>query len=123
MTSNTDLAWLAGFIDGEGHFGGRETKGKVNAYYITCYLSISQKDPQLLYKVQRIVGAGSVNGPYLIQTRFTIYSYRYTGYKNLRLLLPQIWPYLGIPKKQQANAVLRKYKAGPTKGSTARVQN
>lgn len=46
-----DIYWLAGLIEGEGSFSGRQ-------------VSISQKDAESLERVKEIVG-GRVGGPYL----------------------------------------------------------
>jgi len=119
--TETELAWAAGIIDGEGCFHGREVKGKRHAYYWAITFSITQKYPEILYRFQAALGVGVVNGPYTYDG-YTHYSYRVTGYKKVRALAKAVWPYMSIHKKRQANEVFRKYKAGPTRGSTARAQ-
>ena len=117
--ADTELAWCAGFIDGEGCFHSRETKGKRHAYYMTISLSITQKEPELLYRVQSALQAGVVNGPYTTDGgRFIHYSYRLTGYSRVYGAAKLLWPFLGVHKKRQAKNSLTKFKRGPEKGST-----
>jgi len=47
----SDLAWAAGFVDGEGHLGIREQKGH---FYIS--VSVAQVDPRPLLKLQHLFG-------------------------------------------------------------------
>lgn len=61
--SEIELAWAAGFFDGEGCFKGARTNGISDTKY--GRVSISQKDPEVLYRFKSAVGGlGSVNGPY-----------------------------------------------------------
>lgn len=54
--TSIDLAWAAGFIDGEGNFSvTRQTKNGGGQRMMAA-----QKDPELLYRLQEIFG-GSVN--------------------------------------------------------------
>lgn len=58
-----ELAWAAGFFDGEGCFKGARTNGLSDKKY--GRISISQKDSEVLYRFKSAVGElGSVNGPY-----------------------------------------------------------
>src|SRR3990167_6947446 len=55
-----NLAWAAGFIDGEGSIGldSPSKRNKNPSAYIVCY----QKDPELLYRLVMLFG-GKVLGP------------------------------------------------------------
>jgi hypothetical protein len=53
---NTQFSdWIAGFIDGDGSFGLEESNG-----FYRPVLSIAQNDPQLLHKIKKFFGCGSV---------------------------------------------------------------
>ena len=60
-----DLAYLAGFVEADGSMGvycqhdDRWSHGRTTHYQPR--LTVSQKDPQILYWIKRLVGAGSVH--------------------------------------------------------------
>ena len=60
LQSDIELAWAAGFFDGEGCFGaylkrkGGRTYGRI---------SIAQCDPQVLERFQKAIGYGVIKGP------------------------------------------------------------
>lgn len=90
-----DLAWAAGFFDGEGTTS--NLKAKRDKYsYLRC--SISQKNPELLEKFLAIFKVGKI---YKSKTR-NIYSWNCYTYEESILVLNQMWPYLGEQKKLQA---------------------
>lgn len=103
-----DLAWAAGFFDGEGSTyinrrGGATTGGTVR-------VSIGHVDRRPLDRFLEAVGLGSVTGPYDHNTKRNPkhrphYSYQVYG-QNARLVLSALWPYLSGPKKEQAATVL-----------------
>ncbi|PYS90446.1 MAG: hypothetical protein DMF62_04605 [Acidobacteria bacterium] len=95
MPSETDYAWLAGFIDGEGCF--RWAKGGRGVGSIR--LTVGQKHREVLDKIARIAECGHVNGPYISGNKY-MWS---ISAAQLRNLMPKIWPYLGIVKKRQYN--------------------
>ena len=95
MNDYTELAWAAGFFDGEGCTSVLKTARDKYAY---VRLSTSQKYPEVLERFQRAVGHGSI---YKAKTR-EIYSL--DVYKNERVMdvLNRLWPFLSERKKQQA---------------------
>lgn len=109
--TDTDFAWLAGFIDGEGYFYSRRMK---STYLMRCGLVLTQKHPEVLHRAHKIIGKGSVNGPYTYG-RNTSYRYSLSGYDNVIILCRELWPYLGIRKKRQVNSALAVYRAGAYK--------
>lgn len=121
MPLDTEVAWAAGFLDGECCFHSREAKGKRHAYYMTLTLSVTQKEPELLYRLQSVLGCGVVNGPYTQEGRYTHYSFRVTGYDKVYAVAKLVWPYLGVHKKRQAKAAIAKFKQGPKQGSTGSI--
>lgn len=95
MTSATELAWCAGFFDGEGSFthshGGR---------YIRAY--ISQKTPALLLRFQVAVGGfGTVSR----KSARDCWQFYTTTPAQVDLIAELLWPYLGDNKKTQYTLV------------------
>jgi hypothetical protein len=67
MIDRQELAWAAGFFDGEGHVclhrctpNGR---GRAEGY-VSLEVTISQIDPRVLYRFAEAVGHGRILGPY-----------------------------------------------------------
>lgn len=92
-----DLAWAAGFFDGEGYIGVRRNCG-----YEYVSLQITQKDPRPLKRWTRIFG-GSVNGPY--RRVYPLYAVSY-GDVDSRRIIELLFPFLSEPKTEQAHRVL-----------------
>lgn len=63
-----NLAWAAGFLDGEGSFTVEASKNPIKSIRITC----GQNHPELLYRLQNILGCGTV----LKQTTRDFYIWR-----------------------------------------------
>src|SRR5579872_503653 len=107
MTKQTDLAWAAGFFDGEGcttytYYHSR--KGK----RISIELSIAQKDRRVLDKFKRIVGVGQIN-TWTDKTKRKYYYYTAHTLKAI-LVLKIIWKYLSNKKKEQAIPLLKEFR-------------
>ena len=106
MTSRVqDLAWAAGFFDGEGCFsvGTGNLKRSGTRSHFVC-LTINQVDREVLDKFHSIMGVGSVRGPIArndspIGTK-PLYIYKTTG-KNASLVAKLMWSQLGNKKRQQ----------------------
>lgn len=92
-----DLAWAAGFYDGEGCSTINKQKGRT---YIR--VSISQKDTSTLIKFQRIVQLGTIYPGYI--SKLQIYTY-----ETVQQLTCLLWPWLGTVKKQQFSTNLKTF--------------
>ncbi len=115
-----NLAWAAGFYDGEGstasyHAYTRVHMAKNGKQSIlssdNISMGISQIDRRVLERFQSIVGgAGAINGPYKDKrpTSSPIWAYRVSGVNNVREILRKLWPWLGEVKKEQAEKALSK---------------
>lgn len=96
-----ELAWAAGFFDGEGctmatGLGKRWAR-----------ISITQVDREVLDRFHRATfGLGEIYGPYGYvkgqpQLRYTLY-----GRPNVQAVIAALWPWLGTVKREQARRVL-----------------
>lgn len=114
MSSNDfreDLAWVAGFFDGEGH-ASEQKDGKSHR----SYLHIGQKTKPLLDRVRDIVGFGKVYGPYTSKGGFICYEYKVTSFEHIQAFAALVWPWLGRVKKDQFRSILAGgYRRNPMK--------
>jgi len=106
-----ELAWAAGFFDGEGNVRVKFNKqdGRVR-----CYpgLSANQIDPQVLERFQRAVGLGKVSGPYDrsryagAHIRQPQWCYEVWSFERVQAVVAMLWNWLSPVKREQANTVL-----------------
>ena len=89
-----ELAWAAGFFDGEG-----STSLAVGKKNKLPRISISQKKSECLYKFRRIVGFGNVYGPL---RDYNIHVYSIQNAKGIDTTLTLLWPHLSEVKREQA---------------------
>lgn len=90
IMSETELAWAAGFFDGEGHTQ-RKRKTRV--------LSIGQKYPDCLERFKAAIGHfGRLYGPYTKE----MFYWSTTKLEDVDTVLTMLWPYLSKHKKNQA---------------------
>lgn len=82
-----ELYWFAGLFEGEGSSG---RSGTLKGRFGTFTLTMGQKDPWVLYRVQGFFG-GSVRGPYGKVNKF--YSW-YLGGRNAEELARRMAPLL-----------------------------
>lgn len=94
----TDLAWAAGFFDGEGCFSTHLQKNRGKSFRIT----IVQVDREVLDKFHQIVQVGNVTGPYSPPSHRgqPYYLYRVQG-RAVIDAAKVMWPYLGTLKRSQ----------------------
>jgi hypothetical protein len=103
-----ELAWAAGFVDGEGCFSVMKIRrGRPRNYPL---LTISQREPpDVLYRFQAAVGVGYVNGPYQTIGR-PAYYYRVNGAEKVFRVVKLLWPWLSPVKRRQARKVILLYR-------------
>jgi hypothetical protein len=97
-----ELAWAAGFFDGEG-----STSLYFSHGHPYLRLSIPQTDERLLIRFQAAVGGLGIVGPprrpkgYKAHWK-TIWKYSVRKQADVYTILDLLWPYLSEPKKDQA---------------------
>lgn len=124
---STELAWAAGFFDGEGttflrkerrHKGG--TTGKM--YPLTSpVLSVAQVELEPLDRFARAVDGRRPGGPYKPRNDRSRPYHRWDacGRPSVHRILSLLWPYLSGPKKEQAREVWREMRRLRTPKSPA----
>lgn len=108
VMADIELAWAAGFFDGEGSFHAHASH-KTNP---KLAISISQKDREVLDRFHAAVsGIGGVNGPYEYDTRGRTFNYRAYN-RDAEAVFELLRPFLGSIKVAQAEAVLGRVYGG-----------
>ncbi|MDC1288082.1 LAGLIDADG family homing endonuclease [Gammaproteobacteria bacterium] len=106
LLAQTDTAYIAGLIDGEGTVTLSRRHRNENRQLV---VSISNTDRPLLEYVLTSIGAGKITGKITYQSHHTA-SYTYTISNRQGLaLLKQILPYLKTYKAKRSDLILRDY--------------
>lgn len=92
---NLDLAWAAGFFDGEG-----TAYAKKNGAYSYLYLGLSQRDSRPMKRWVDIVQCGKVYKKNSTTSGKEFNDWMCWG-DAVDILLNELWPYLSEPKKEQ----------------------
>lgn len=108
--SETERAWLAGVIDGEGSIGlYRSTDGR------RVVIQVGNTHRGFIERVREVVGCGSISPREprgLHKGRKTVYHYTCTGAVRGFRLLEQVTPYLVI-KKSKAEEIMHELRTRP----------
>lgn len=111
----TNYAWAAGVIDGEGCFHAqrhKQTKRGCNYEYRYPALVVGQSSndgcPAILLRLQELFG-GTINGPqkHNLPNRKDKYNWRVSSYEQVQQVLIFIWNWLGPIKREQAKNVFK----------------
>lgn len=102
MTETYELAWAAGFFDGEGWVGAT-TRGAKTGPKRYLQLGITQIDPYVLERFRSAVGGlGSVTGPYAQKGRWRPrYHYQLGSRAGVTSVMLQLEPFLSEIKRLQ----------------------
>lgn len=98
-----ELAWAAGFWDGEGHYGVNNRNQLVGR--------IVQASKSPLIRFQRVVG-GKLYGPYTRaqSNRKPVWSLQFNGFEKVQALGAMLWIFSSRPKRQQFMTAINKWK-------------
>ena len=115
MVPETELAWAAGFFDGEGNTRWRQDQPRSerrSRSYGTFVLQISQIDRDVLDRFRAAAGCGSVYGPYIRKNgsakEITYYSFQAVGHTAVAGF-NRIRPYLSPLKREQGDAAQARF--------------
>lgn len=111
MLNKAELAWAAGFFDGEGTTCLTRYKPKnQQRSYTVIAVGISQVEREPLERFQRAVGdLGVIIGPYQPRerNRKPQYRFRASGFERSQAIVVMLWPYLCSIKQAQAALALQ----------------
>lgn len=104
MTRQTDLAWAAGFVDGEGCFS---MKRRSHGTRFGFRFTVNQIDRRPLDRLAKILGRGVVKGPRISKSakHSPVWRLDISG-KHAITIYELLEPYLSEPKREQAIRVL-----------------
>lgn len=108
----SEVAWAAGFFDGEGSSGSYLIKSRsgVGGHFYPR-VTVEQNERELLDRFCAAVGTGKVLGPYINKTSFSLkpkWHYHAYGIKKTQLVRDLLWPFLGSAKRAQFDRTLEK---------------
>lgn len=108
-----EIAWAAGFYDGEGSTTTESREGK----WFSVRVSIFQVDRRALDRFKAAVGEGTIRGPYNRglgkKTKWKPYYQYAAAGPAAKRVIEKLWPYLGEVKKEQARLVITNYMNRP----------
>jgi len=103
ITKKCELAWAAGFFDGEGCTRVNRVTNKYDYKYDILSIQITQKDREVLDRFQAAVGVGRIyaraDGAFLFSCGKT---------DDCHEILEKIWPWLSTQKREQANSAIER---------------
>lgn len=104
IKSEIELAWAAGFFEGEGCV----TYGGTSTGYAYAKATIGTTDPDVLLKFQRAVGMGKIYGPYEQKNKRhkVFWVWNLHGRDKVLQLQELLWPWLGQRRQEQFRTVL-----------------
>jgi len=115
MRIKEELAWAAGFFDGEGCTNcSTRTNGKSTKRYRLLRMIVSQSEPTTLERFQAAVGFGRIEGPHHCPSHppnaKPKWQYKVDGLDKVQALALFLWPWLSEPKRQQIEVAFEKYR-------------
>ncbi len=107
---HTDLAWAAGFYDGEGSVSVTGSTLQYKEGRTSICISVGQVNREPLDKLTDIFGIGEIYGPYARGgTSQPIYLYKVYGYVNVQYVIAQMWSYISSAKKAQVRKAFTQF--------------
>lgn len=110
-----ELAWAAGFFDGEGSVRAKWNKRRKPTHnpVRSIHSVVGQKDRQVLDRFQAAVGFGKVYGPSFTQSRNGAPMYRWEvgSRDNVQALALVLWHWLSPVKRQQFEDSFTQYRS------------
>ena len=79
LNKKHQFEWFVGFVEGHGSWQAELTGRPI--------FVINLQDPQILYKIKKLVGYGQVTGPYQNKSGSTYYRYRVGNLKGAKQLI------------------------------------
>jgi hypothetical protein len=104
-----EIAWAAGFLDGEGSFVISRVKSKSPAASVLHrpLISVAQTgDPECLRRLKRLFAGYVIRATRKTSAGRTFYMWRLDSARELRRVIPKLLPYL-IVKRAEAEVVLQ----------------
>lgn len=101
---DTEIAWLAGYIDGDGSISISKKSGR---RFSSLIVAIDSTDRELLEYVQSLVGGSIIAKKKYQDHHRQAHTWRLLGARNIIDLMTQIAPYLRCPCKKARAELIR----------------
>lgn len=99
-----ELAWAAGFFDGEGSICCSFRAGRAEISF-----SVSQSDRRPIDRFHKVIKVGSVRGPYA--QRYVngkpYYIYSVSTHSRIQAVVAMLWRWLSEPKREQVTRAIQ----------------
>lgn len=107
-----ELAWAAGFFDGEGCINVSVSNRTKVADYKALRITVSQVNRQPLDRLKKTLNMGKVRGPSKQKKGNSkpIYCFTITNFAQCQAAIAMLWPWLSEPKRAQATEKLKEMK-------------
>lgn len=107
--TKTELAWVAGLLEGEGCFSKKSNKGTARNVIVSCQMT----DPDVLRRLHRLAG-GTFHGPYPNGPRGRLprYTWRVHG-ETARSLMADLLPLMGLRRSARIRELIKAFDAVP----------
>lgn len=104
MRTREELAWAAGFLEGEGTF----SSSKVSRRQASSQIQIAawQVTREPLDRLVEAIGLGRVRGPYRYADKRATYRYQVTDFEGCQAVIAMLWGWLSSRRRAQARALL-----------------
>lgn len=115
LPDREQLAWAAGFFDGEGHIGCVKTVGKVGGHVNRrLHINVCQTQEGPLERLQAVLGVGRIYGPYPNRDsnggqRKPYRQFHIDGVEQVQHAIAALWPWLSRPKRNQAKTAFAEF--------------
>jgi hypothetical protein len=113
LQRTTQLAWVAGFFDGEGYIGVGGSHGKR-----TIEMSIAQASagdlPPTLTRVALVLRVGNLRGPRMLPnawSKLPQFVWKAGAFEDVQFATAMLWRWLGPVKRAQARDALLRYRS------------
>lgn len=101
-----DLAWAAGFFDGEGHVGAYGVDSKRQKNNCRLLVDVAQVRLEPLMRFQSITGLGRIGPP---QGKSGCHHLKVTSQSGVHALYDMLKPWLSVPKLEQFATAFEKW--------------
>jgi hypothetical protein len=112
LQRTTELAWVAGFFDGEGYIGSGGSQGKRTIEMSIAQASVGEL-PLTLTRVAIVLGVGNLRGPRMLPnawSKLPQYVWKAAAFEDVQYATAMLWRWLGPVKRAQARAALLRYR-------------
>ncbi|HEV8670095.1 MAG TPA: hypothetical protein VGS01_05095 [Candidatus Limnocylindria bacterium] len=113
-TLTTELAWVAGFFDGEGYIGSGGANGRRTIEMSIAQATPAGSMPPTLARVRSVLGVGSLRGPRLLPNPWSKLPqcvWVTNAFEDVQFATAMLWRWLGPVKRTQARDALQRYLA------------